>query len=101
MQECPQCSHIFSRDGSIQLFVKSDESSAQNDVQASLRQQVQLERELAQSKLQTVQSECKIQVSKDNTPDETFDGQTRGFNLLQGFIKCNVVMSKNKQHMHF
>ncbi|KAA0719446.1 Rab GTPase-activating protein 1-like, isoform 10 [Triplophysa tibetana] len=61
MQECPQCSNIFSRDGSIQLFVKSDESSAQNDVQASHRQQVQLERELAQTKLQTVQSECKIQ----------------------------------------
>lgn len=49
------------------MFVKSDESSAQNDVQASLRQQVQvLERELAQTKLQMVESECKIQVRQQN-----------------------------------
>nr|XP_055057678.1 rab GTPase-activating protein 1-like isoform X1 [Misgurnus anguillicaudatus] len=62
MQECPQCSRIFSSDGSVQLFVKCDESSAQNEVQASHRQQVQeLERELAQTKLQMVESECKIQ----------------------------------------
>lgn len=50
-------------DGSIQQCSESEESSAQEEVKASLREQVQeLERELAQTKLQMVESKCKIQV---------------------------------------
>jgi len=50
-------------DGSIQLCSESEDSSAQEEVMASLREQVQeLERELAQTKLQMVESKCTIQV---------------------------------------
>ncbi len=50
-------------DGSIQLCSENEDTSAQDEVKASLREQVQeLERELAQTKLQMVESKCKIQV---------------------------------------
>jgi len=46
MLECERCRHIFSMDGSIQLCSESEDSSAQEEVMASLREQVQeLERE--------------------------------------------------------
>ncbi|KAG1949838.1 rab GTPase-activating protein 1-like [Pimephales promelas] len=62
MLECERCRHIFSMDGSIQLCSESEDSSAQEEVMASLREQVQeLERELAQTKLQMVESKCTIQ----------------------------------------
>ncbi|XP_051556060.1 rab GTPase-activating protein 1-like [Myxocyprinus asiaticus] len=62
MLECSECSQIFRRDGSIQLITESEESSAQDEVKASLKEQVkELERELAQTKLQMVESKCKIQ----------------------------------------
>ncbi|XP_051555100.1 rab GTPase-activating protein 1-like [Myxocyprinus asiaticus] len=62
MLECSQCSQIFSRDGSIQLITESEESSAQDEVKSSLKEQVQeLERDLAQTKLRMVESKCKIQ----------------------------------------
>lgn len=63
MLECEQCRHIFSMDGSIQLCSENEDTSAQDEVKASLREQVQeLERELVQTKLQMVESKCKIQV---------------------------------------
>uniref|UniRef100_A0A672PFS3 Rab GTPase-activating protein 1-like n=1 Tax=Sinocyclocheilus grahami TaxID=75366 RepID=A0A672PFS3_SINGR len=62
MLECEQCRHIFSMDGSIQLCSENEDTSAQDEMKASLREQVQeLERELAQTKLQMVESKCKIQ----------------------------------------
>ncbi|XP_073704808.1 rab GTPase-activating protein 1-like [Garra rufa] len=62
MLECEQCRQIFSMDGSIQLCCESEDTCAQDEVKASLREQVQeLERELAQTKLQMVESKCKIQ----------------------------------------
>ncbi|KTG45319.1 hypothetical protein cypCar_00043316 [Cyprinus carpio] len=62
MLECEHCRHIFSMDGSIQLCSENEDRSAQDEGKASLREQVQeLERELAQTKLQMVESKCKIQ----------------------------------------
>ncbi|RXN09946.1 rab GTPase-activating 1-like protein [Labeo rohita] len=62
MLECERCRQIFSMDGTIQLCSESDNTCAQDEVKASLREQVQeLERELAQTKLQMVESKCKIQ----------------------------------------
>uniref|UniRef100_A0A672Q6H3 Rab GTPase-activating protein 1-like n=1 Tax=Sinocyclocheilus grahami TaxID=75366 RepID=A0A672Q6H3_SINGR len=62
MLECERCRHIFSMDGSIQLCSEDEDTCAQDEVKASLREQVQeLERELAQTKLQMVESKCKIQ----------------------------------------
>lgn len=54
-------------DGSIQLCSENEDRSAQDEGKASLREQVQeLERELAQTKLQMVESKCKIQVRQRN-----------------------------------
>lgn len=62
MLECEQCMHIFSKDGSVQLCSENEDTSALDEVKASLREQVQeLERELAQTKLQMVESKCQIQ----------------------------------------
>lgn len=63
MLECERCQHIFSMDGLILLCSENEDTCAQDEVKASLREQVQeLERELAQTKLQMVESKCKIQV---------------------------------------
>ncbi|XP_026144769.1 rab GTPase-activating protein 1-like [Carassius auratus] len=62
MLECEHCQHIFSMDGLLQLCSEDEDTCAKDEVKASLREQVQeLERELAQTKLQMVESKCKIQ----------------------------------------
>ncbi|XP_056323342.1 rab GTPase-activating protein 1-like [Danio aesculapii] len=62
LQECERCSRIFSMDGSILSCSESEDRSAQDEAKASLREQVkELEKELAQTKLQMVESKCKIQ----------------------------------------
>lgn len=52
-------------DGSIESCSESEDRSAQDEAKASLREQVkELEKDLAQTKLQMVESKCKIQVNQ-------------------------------------
>ncbi|XP_007234438.3 rab GTPase-activating protein 1-like [Astyanax mexicanus] len=62
IKECQHCRNILDLKGSAQTDRDISHSSAQDKEKNSLRQQVrQLEKELAQTKLQVVESHCKIQ----------------------------------------
>ncbi|KAI4900921.1 hypothetical protein NFI96_026087 [Prochilodus magdalenae] len=62
VMECQQCRNIFDMEGSVWSDQETTQSSAQDMEKDLLQRQVrQLEKELAQTKLQLVESGCKIQ----------------------------------------
>lgn len=78
VEGCEKCSILFSKEGRLKALSAPKEGSEEDtdEEKEALKNQLrEMELELAQTKLQLVEAECKIQVPKKTAP-------THGFSFL-------------------
>lgn len=78
VEGCEKCSILFSKEGRLKALSAPKEGSEEDtdEEKEALKNQLrEMELELAQTKLQLVEAECKIQVPKKRAP-------THGFSFL-------------------
>lgn len=80
MEGCEKCGELFSKEGSLRVVSVAKEGSEEelDEEKESLKNQLrEMELELAQTKLQLVEAECKIQVRSAVTHKDCSDSEKR------------------------
>lgn len=89
VEGCEKCSILFSKEGRLKALSTPKEGSEEDtdEEKEALKNQLrEMELELAQTKLQLVEAECKIQVPKKTAP-------THGLSFLPSSFTDTTVFS--------